>query len=190
MDKDRAKEKDQAEAEARGKAQDLAELGLEGVVALMRLMRDNGMTRLAIDVDGLKLELERDPRTGAFIDAPAAVPAAPAAPTHGHAAALIDAPAPASAPAAAPVAAPAAVEAPVGHLVKSPIVGVFYAAPSPDAAPFVVPGAVVAPGQTLCIIEAMKLMNEVNSPVAGTVAEVLVQNGERVEYGQPMLRIV
>lgn len=195
MDKDKAKDraKDEGPEDVRARAQDLAGLGLEGVVELMRLMRDNGMTRLAIDVDGLKLELERDPRTGAFVDAPAA----PAAPAHGHAAALLDAPppAPAAARAAAPApnaapAVPAEVEAPVGHLVKSPIVGVFYASPSPDAAPFVIPGTIVTPGQTLCIIEAMKLMNEVNSPVAGTIAEVLVKNGERVEYGQPMLRIV
>lgn len=75
------------------------------------------------------------------------------------------------------------------HLIKSPIVGTFYAAPSPGADPFVVRGGRVDVGQVLCIIEAMKLMNEIESDVAGEIAQVYVENGSPVEYGQPLFGI-
>ena len=77
-----------------------------------------------------------------------------------------------------------------GALVLSPTVGVFYASPSPDARPFVEVGDQVKKGDTLCIIEAMKLMNEIPSEVDGTVAEICVGNGQVVEYNQPLFRIV
>jgi len=73
--------------------------------------------------------------------------------------------------------------------VTSPFVGSFYRAPSPDTPPFVEVGSVVRPGQTLCIIEAMKLMNEIESECAGTVTEIFAQNGKSVEYGQKLFRI-
>ena len=76
-----------------------------------------------------------------------------------------------------------------GVYVKSPAVGVFYAAPSPDSKPFVAVGDTVHKGDTLCIIEAMKLMNEIESDFDGTVTEILVKNGQAVEYGQPLFRI-
>lgn len=79
---------------------------------------------------------------------------------------------------------------PEGNLVKSPLVGVFYAAPAEDAAPFVKVGDHVTAGQTLAIVEAMKLMNEIESDFSGTIAEVLVENGQAVEYGQPLFRLV
>jgi len=75
------------------------------------------------------------------------------------------------------------------HLVKSPIVGTFYGAPSPDAAPFVKVGDLVKAGQTICIIEAMKLMNEIEADATGEVAQVLVENGHPVEYGQPLFAL-
>ncbi|MGB8131307.1 MAG: acetyl-CoA carboxylase biotin carboxyl carrier protein [Candidatus Angelobacter sp.] len=75
------------------------------------------------------------------------------------------------------------------HTVKSPIVGTFYEAPGPGALPFVKPGDQVAAGQVLCIIEAMKLMNEIESEVSGRIAEVLVENGRPVEFGQALFRI-
>lgn len=75
------------------------------------------------------------------------------------------------------------------HQIISPIVGTFYRAPTPDAEPFVQVGARVSPGSTLCIIEAMKLMNEIESDVAGTVVKVLVENSQPVEYGQPLFVI-
>ena len=99
--------------------------------------------------------------------------------------------APGAAPMAeAPAGAPAAA-APVasGHVVKSPMVGTFYRAPSPGAAEFVKIGDSVSEGQTLCIIEAMKLMNEIESDKAGVVKEVLVENGQAVEYGKPLFVI-
>lgn len=78
---------------------------------------------------------------------------------------------------------------PNGNLVKSPLVGTFYAAPAEDAQPFVSVGDRVKKGQTVAIVEAMKLMNEIESEFDGTVTEVLVKNGEAVEYGQPLFRI-
>ena len=77
-----------------------------------------------------------------------------------------------------------------GNIVTSPLVGTFYAAPSEDAAPFVSVGDAVKKGQTLAIVEAMKLMNEIESDFDGKVAEILVENGQPVEYGQPLFRIV
>ncbi|MDB4949478.1 MAG: biotin carboxyl carrier protein of acetyl-CoA carboxylase, partial [Gemmatimonadetes bacterium] len=94
-------------------------------------------------------------------------------------------------PAAAPAAeaAPAAPAGPALIEVKSPMVGTFYRQPAPEAPPYVEPGSRVVRGQTLCILEAMKLMNELPSDVAGTVREVCVENGEPVEYGQVLFRI-
>ena len=94
------------------------------------------------------------------------------------------APAPA-APPEAPKAAPASNEA----FVTSPFVGTFYRAPSPDAEPFVEVGSAVKPGQTLCIVEAMKLMNEIESEVGGVVLEILVENGQSVEFGQKLFKV-
>ena len=94
---------------------------------------------------------------------------------------------PAAAPAAAP--APAAPPEPKGHQLKSPMVGTFYRAPSPGAPPFIEVGQQVTKGQTLCIIEAMKLLNEIESDATGTVKAVLVENGQPVEYGQPLFTI-
>ncbi len=100
------------------------------------------------------------------------------------------------APAAAPVAvapvavaAPAAAEAPAapaGHAVKSPMVGTFYRSSSPGAAPFVQIGSVVKEGDTLCIIEAMKILNEIDPDKSGTVTQILCENGQATEYGQPL----
>ncbi len=89
------------------------------------------------------------------------------------------------APAGAP-AAPAAPEAPSGHVVRSPMVGTFYRSAQPGAEPFVGVGSQVSEGDTLCIIEAMKLMNEIESDKSGTIKAVLVDNGSPVEFGQPL----
>jgi acetyl-CoA carboxylase biotin carboxyl carrier protein len=101
--------------------------------------------------------------------------AAPAPAVHAHAAAKAEA------------AAPAAVE---GTIVTSPFVGTFYRAPNPDSPSFCEVGATVKKGQTLCIVEAMKLMNEIEADVAGTVAEIYAENGKPVEYGQRLFRII
>ena len=96
------------------------------------------------------------------------------------------------APAAAPVAAAPAAEVaaePDGQVVKAPMVGTFYRSGSPGASPFVEVGQAVKAGEALCIIEAMKLMNEIESEFSGTVKAVLVENGQPVEYGQPLFVI-
>lgn len=114
-----------------------------------------------------------------------AVPPTAAAP-------VVAAPAtPAPAPAAAPAAAPAgAAEEEAGlHVIRSPIVGTFYESPSPGAPSFVKPGDTVSVGQVLCIIEAMKLMNEIESDFAGELAKRFVSNGQPVEYGQPLFAV-
>ena len=92
-----------------------------------------------------------------------------------------------AAPAAAPT--PAAPVEEALHIVKSPIVGTFYESPSPGAPPFVKPGDAVETGQVLCIIEAMKLMNEIEADVSGEVVKRLVANGQPIEYGQPLFSI-
>ena len=92
--------------------------------------------------------------------------------------------------AGAPVAAAAApAPEPAGHVLKSPMVGTFYRAPSPGAPAFVEIGQSVTKGQTLCIIEAMKLLNEIESDASGVVKAILVENGQPVEYGQPLFQI-
>jgi acetyl-CoA carboxylase biotin carboxyl carrier protein len=89
--------------------------------------------------------------------------------------------------AAAPLATAVAVEPePEGHVVKSPMVGTFYRSASPGSAPFIEIGSVVREGDTLCIIEAMKLLNEIDTDVGGIVTQVLVENGQPVEFGQPL----
>lgn len=129
--------------------------------------------------------------------APAPVPApsfAPAAAPTLTPAPAAEAAAPASSPAseAAPAQAEAAAPAPAasaGTPVKAPIVGTFYSASSPDADPYVQVGDTVREGQVLCIIEAMKLMNEIEAESSGTIREILVKNGEPVEYGQTLFII-
>lgn len=97
--------------------------------------------------------------------------------------------APASAGGVVPSTAPIAEAVPAGNEVKSPMVGSFYAAPAPGAKNFVTQGQSVKAGDTLCIIEAMKIMNPIKSEFSGTVAKILVQNGDPVEYGQPLFII-
>jgi len=100
------------------------------------------------------------------------------------------APAPLPAETAANAAAAAAAEIAADlHILKAPMVGTFYRSPSPDAEPFTSEGSKVNPGTVLCIIEAMKLMNEIESDVAGVIREILVENGQPVEFGQPLFRI-
>jgi acetyl-CoA carboxylase biotin carboxyl carrier protein len=92
-------------------------------------------------------------------------------------------------PPVTPVAAPPAAAAEELHIVKSPIVGTFYESPAPGSLPFVKTGDQVAAGQVLCIIEAMKLMNEIESDASGEIVKMLVNNGQPVEYGQPLFSI-
>ncbi|MDX1385378.1 MAG: acetyl-CoA carboxylase biotin carboxyl carrier protein [Thermoanaerobaculia bacterium] len=103
--------------------------------------------------------------------------------------ALVAAPAEAVAAAAALAPAPEAEPEPEGHVLSSPIVGTFYAAPSPDAEPYVQVGDRVKKGQVICIVEAMKLMNEIESDVSGVVVKILAENAQPVEFGEPLFCI-
>jgi acetyl-CoA carboxylase biotin carboxyl carrier protein len=145
---------------------------------LIELVQESGIAELEITEGEEKVRISRGGAVtlGPSAGAPAAgVPASPVAPPR---------PAPVQAP--EPPAEPAP---PQGHVLKAPMVGTFYRAPSPDAPPFVEVGQQVKEGQTVCIIEAMKLMNEIETDVAGTVKAILVENGQPVEYGQPLFLI-
>lgn len=168
---------------------------LEFLRALVAVVDESGIDSLEISRAGTRIRISKTPTPVVAAGAPA-VPAAipPTSITVPPAAAPAPAPAApaAAAPAeAAPAEAPAAAPAPARELVevKSPMVGTFYAAPAPEAPPYVEVGSVVTKGQTLCILEAMKLMNELESEVDGIVREILVENAEPVEYGQVLFRI-
>ena len=140
---------------------------------LLQIFEESGVAEMEVQRGENRLRLRRAPTTQEL-----QVPAAAAPP-----------PAPAHAP--APPAAPAkAAAADANHtLVKSPIVGTYYDAPSPGAPPFVKIGDTVEPGQVLCIIESMKLMNEIEAEMAGTLVHKLVENGRPVEYGEALFAI-
>lgn len=150
---------------------------------LMDAMRAADVAELELEWDGT----EGRPGGRVALRRASAAAAAPSTPVPAQPEAA-GAPAPVAPVAAAPTAsAPAPV---ADHLeVVAPIVGTYYGSPSPDAPPFVQVGDRVKVGQVLCIIEAMKLMNEIEAEVAGTVVELLVRNEDPVEYGQPLLRI-
>ena len=142
---------------------------------LLQIFEESGVAEMEVQRGENRLRLRRAPTTQELQVPVAAAPS----------------PAPAHAPTPAPAAAPAkAAPADANHtLVKSPIVGTYYDAPSPGAAPFVKIGDTVEPGQVLCIIESMKLMNEIEAEMAGTLVHKLVENGRPVEYGEALFAI-
>ena len=146
-------------------------MDLRKLKKLIDLVQESGIAELEITEGEEKVKIVK----GGVVSVMTA--AAPAA-----------APAPAAAmeakPAATPPAEPTAGQE--GHVVKAPMVGTFYRSPSPDAKPFVEVGQSVKEGDTICIIEAMKLMNEIEADASGVVKAVLVENGQPVEYGQPL----
>jgi acetyl-CoA carboxylase biotin carboxyl carrier protein len=154
-------------------------MDLRKLKTLIDLVAESGIAEIEVTEGEDKVRIVKHNPVAAPAPMPAPVPAA-----------VFAAPAPsvAAAPAPAAVTAPAAEE-PKGHVVKSPMVGTFYRSSSPGAKPFVELGQAVKPGDTLCIIEAMKLLNEIEAEVAGTVKEILVENGQAVEYGQPLFVI-
>ncbi len=158
-------------------------MDLRKLKKLIDLVQESGIGEIEITEGEEKVRISRQA---------AAAPMYMAAPPMQHAAYLAGgAPAgtgPGAGTAGAPPAAAPAAE-PKGHSLKSPMVGTFYRAPSPGAPPFVEIGQSVSKGQTLCIIEAMKLLNEIESDVSGTVKAILVENGQPVEYGQPLFLI-
>jgi acetyl-CoA carboxylase biotin carboxyl carrier protein len=153
-------------------------MDLRKLKTLIDLVSESNVSELEITEAEGKVRIVKGPVGAPVAVAAPAMAGAPAAST------------PAVALPAATVAA-AAVEAPVasGHVVKSPMVGTFYTASSPEAKPFVQVGSVVKEGETICIIEAMKILNEIEADKSGTVSRVLVDNGQAVEYGQPLFMI-
>jgi acetyl-CoA carboxylase biotin carboxyl carrier protein len=148
---------------------------------LIDLIIDKGITEFELERGDVKVRIKRggepaaplaDPRFYAVHAAPPPAPELGAAPV--------------VSPAAPPVSPPKEEDL---HLVRSPIVGTFYESPSPGSPPFVKPGDVVSEGQVLCIVEAMKLMNEIESDVAGEIVKKLVVNGQPIEYGQELFAI-
>lgn len=151
---------------------------IKTVKELAEIMKDTGLSYLKYKDDDFEIEMgEKRPNMPPMppMMAPMAAPAAPMA----------------MAVASAPGAEATAQTAPVasGNVMKAPIVGTFYAAPAPGKAPFVTIGSTVSKGDVLFIIESMKVMNEVTSEFSGRVAEILVKDGEAVEFDQPILRI-
>lgn len=145
------------------------------------VMEDRGLTRVRVEEpDGTAVELER---------ASAAQPVAVAMPMPSAMAAPVAAPAVAPAAPEPAVQAPAAAPEPKGTEVTAPMVGVFYAAPAPGDEPFVHVGSKVKAGETLCIIEAMKVLNEVTAEADGEVLEICVADGDLVEFGSCLMRI-
>ena len=140
-------------------------MDLNEIKALMDRFDTSACTVLELEEGNLRLRLEKGT---APVSAAPEIQAAPAAPG-----------------AAAPQPAP--VEE--GQTLNAPLVGTFYTSPAPDEAPFVSPGDRVSKGQTVCLIEAMKMMNEITAPAPGVVVEVLAANGTQVEYDQPLFRI-
>ena len=165
-------------------------LTFEQIKELIELVAHNGLQGLEVERSGFRLKIDG-------YQAAAVVAAAPVSPAPPATPAGLASPAPAPAAVAAPPAAspaPASAAAPAGppagtHILNSPIVGTFYRSPSPDADPFVEVGSRVKKGQVLCIIEAMKLMNEIESDVDGTIAEIYPQNAQAVEFGEPLFAI-
>ena len=145
-------------------------MDIRKVKKLIELLEESGVSEIEISEGEESVRISRYPKPGTVT---AAAPAAPAPPAAAAAAAPAE-------PAAAPVQ---------GQQVTAPMVGTFYSGPAPGAKPFVEIGTEVKPGDTLCVIEAMKMMNQIESEFAGRVVSVLVENGSPVEFGQPLFVI-
>jgi acetyl-CoA carboxylase biotin carboxyl carrier protein len=160
-----------------GSSTGLPGLDISEIERLLAFMQKHNLEQFEFSRGDFRVALKRGWDGGS---APA--PARPA-PSSGASSRSADAPA-----APAPSAAPAA-PAETAHIIKSPIVGTFFSAAGPDSAPFVKPGDHVKAGQVVCIVEAMKLMNEIEADVAGVIVKALVDNAQPVEYGQPLFSI-
>ncbi len=153
-------------------------LELKDIRAIIDLMKKNDLAVFKLEKEGFKLELEAHRPTPSYVSVLPAHQAVTGAPSVGHMA-----PAPSAPP---PEAAPPQP----GHKeIVSPMVGTFYRAPSPDSAPYIKEGQEVAEETVVCIIEAMKVMNEIKAEVKGLITEVLVENGASVQFGQPLFRV-
>jgi acetyl-CoA carboxylase biotin carboxyl carrier protein len=156
-------------------------MDLRKLKTLIDLVSESNVSELEITEAEGKVRIVKSSGAPLVVAAPmSAAPAVVAAPVAAAAA-------PAAAPAPAADAAPAADTA--GHVVKSPMVGTFYRSASPGAKPFIELGSVVKEGDTICIIEAMKILNEIEADKSGTVVQILAENGQAVEYGHPLVVI-
>jgi acetyl-CoA carboxylase biotin carboxyl carrier protein len=154
-------------------------MDLRKLKTLIDLVSDSNVSELEItEAEGTVRIVKSAPAPVAMMAAPAVTMPAPVAVA-----------APVAAPAAAPAAAPTAEPEVQGHTVKSPMVGTFYRASSPGAKAFAEVGQQVKEGDTICIIEAMKILNEIEADKAGTITKILVENGQAVEYGAPLFII-
>jgi acetyl-CoA carboxylase biotin carboxyl carrier protein len=147
-------------------------MDIEQVRQLVELMKEHDLTELLVRDGDKRIVLRRGP-AAQLAASPTVIAAAPTAP----------------ALAAAPPAPAAPVEDPGLVPIRSPMVGTFYAAPDPDSKPYVGPGSQVGPDSVVCIIEAMKVFNEIKAEVSGTIEKVLVQNAQAVEFGQPLFMV-
>ena len=152
-------------------------MDLRKLKTLIDLVSDSNVSELEITEAEGKVRIVKGP-VGAMVAAPIAAPVVAAAPIAG-----------APTAAAPAVLSEAEQAAAAGHVVKSPMVGTYYASSSPEAKPFVQVGTVVKEGETICIIEAMKILNEIEADKSGTITRILVDNGQAVEYGQPLFHI-
>jgi acetyl-CoA carboxylase biotin carboxyl carrier protein len=149
---------------------------LKDIKAIIDLMKKNSVAEFELEREGFKIKLKRNTGGGSVVqydDAPQVV----------YAPQPVAVPAPATPQLAAAPAASAGVE------IKSPMIGTFYHSPSPESAPYVEIGTEVGPETVVCIIEAMKVMNEIKAEVKGVITEVLVDNAKPVEFGQPMFKV-
>ena len=182
--------KEQAETpnrRARAAQKPAASVNMDELRELIELLRDNGLAELELENEGFRIRLRRESASSE-----AAVPVA-----------AVSSPAPAPVPSSEPAPAPATsgpahpgTQATTAasqdqdlHIISSPIVGTFYRSPSPAAEPFVKIGSNVEPESVVCIIEAMKLMNEIQAEASGEIVKIYVENGQPVEYGQPLFGI-
>ncbi len=155
---------------------------------LLAAIDQSEVVEFSLEADDFRLTVSKSDRTAVVTN----VVAAPTAPVDAQPAAIAAAPAPAPAPAAPPpAAAPARPNEPPSHWVPitAPIVGTYYSAPAPGEPAFVAPGDRVTEGQTVCIIEAMKVMNELLAETPGRITEILVENAEPVEFGQVVMYV-
>ncbi len=156
-------------------------MDLSYVKKLIKLLSESDVDEIEIEEEGKKIRVVKHGNT---VAAPVAGPAPVVlAPANGPV------PVAPSTPAGPLAAIPAQAETTKYHEIKSPIVGTFYRSPAPDAEPFVQVGSTVTTGSVLCIVEAMKLMNEIESDIAGKIVKVLVENGQPVEYDQTLFLI-
>lgn len=180
------KEQPEAGKRTRNAQKPAASVNMDELRELIGLLRDNGLAELELENEGFRVRLRRESEHAQ--SSHASVP---------HHAPVPEAPAPAPAPAAATSgpahpgtqATTAAAQDQDLHIIQSPIVGTFYRSPSPTADAFVKIGSNVEPDTVVCIIEAMKLMNEIQAEASGEVVKIYVENGQPVEYGQPLFGI-